>query len=154
MDDADEVRTIKRGIVLAHSGISHEIIGAFFHVYNQLGYGLAESVYQSAMDIALSLRGVPCTREVPLIVCFEGHVVGRYRADLIVANCVLVETKAVEKLTSEHEAQVYNYLKIARLRVGLLFNFGPKAQFRRLILPVTKDLPERPGIEAHDVQIR
>lgn len=141
MDDADAVRITKQSIVLAHSEITQEIIGAFFHVYNQLGYGLAESVYQTAMHIALTLRKVPCAREVPLIVCFEGHVVGRFRADLIVANSVLVETKAVEKLSSEHEAQVYNYLKIARLRVGLLLNFGPKAQFRRLILPVKNDLP-------------
>ncbi|MES2522328.1 MAG: GxxExxY protein [Gemmatimonadota bacterium] len=143
MDDADGTRDFKRSIVLAHSNVSEEVIGAFFHVYNQLGFGLAESVYQSAMDIALSLRAVPCAREVSLTVRFEGHVVGRYRADLIVANCVLVETKAVEKLTSDHEAQVYNYLKIARLRVGLLLNFGPKAQFRRLILPGKKVLPQR-----------
>lgn len=123
---------------LAHGEVSREVIGAFFHVYNVLGYGLAESVYQRALAIALELRGVVAKREVPLQVTFEGRTIGEYRADLVVADRIIVETKSVERVLREHEAQVFNYLKISGLRVGLLLNFGPKAAFRRLLLPESR----------------
>jgi len=131
----------RKMIDLAHGDVSRVVLGAFFHVYNSLGYGLAESVYQRALSIALQMRGVPVVREVPLQVLFEGRTVGEYRADLIVANCILVETKSAEKIVRDHEAQVFNYLKISRLRVGLLLNFGPRASFRRLLLPANRVLP-------------
>ncbi|HYW33242.1 MAG TPA: GxxExxY protein [Gemmatimonas sp.] len=129
-------------IELAHSDTSHQIIGEFYRVYNTLGSGLTESVYQRALVIALGMRGLRLAREVPMTVMFERQVVGEYRADLVVENVILVETKAVERLVRQHDAQVLNYLRISRLRVGLLFNFGPTAQFRRLISPVSAPTPE------------
>lgn len=126
---------------LAHSETTHEIIGAFFQVYNAIGPGLAEVVYQRALVIALDKRGLAVAREVPLTVWYDGRVVGEYRADLIVASRVLVETKAVDKFTREHSAQVYSYLKIARLRIALLLNFGPHPAFRRLLLPASNQFP-------------
>ena len=141
-DQANGHGKTRENIDLAHGEISREVIGAFFHVYNTLGYGLAESVYQRSIAIAIEMRGVTARREVPLHVVFEGRAVGEYRADLIVAERILVETKSTERLLREHEAQVYNYLKISGLRVGLLLNFGPKQIFRRLLRPISQ-LPLR-----------
>ena len=131
---------IRKRLELAHGEISREVIGAFFHVYNSLGYGLLESVYQKALCVALEMRGLATAREVFLPVTFEGHTVGEYRADLIVAGRILVETKSAERLLREHDAQVFNYLKISGLRVALLLNFGPKPVFRRLLLPASRSI--------------
>lgn len=120
---------------LAHGEISREIIAAFFHVYNRIGGQLPESIYAGAMPVALEMRGLKFEREVPFKVVFEGVTVGSYRMDFVVENTMVVELKSVDKLMAAHEAQVYNYLRISKLPVGLLFNFGPKPQHRRLILP-------------------
>ncbi len=141
MSDSGPAQVNKRMIELAHSDISELVIQSFYHVYNKLGSGLPEAVYQEALAVAIRMRGLEVLRELPLSVEFEGHVVGKYRADLIVNRAILVETKAVEKLAREHEAQSYTYLKVARLRVALLMNFGPKPHFKRLILPEVRDLP-------------
>ena len=124
-----------QSIQFAHGDVSHEIIGAFLHVYNRLGNGLAESVYHSAMVIALGMRGLRTQREMPLAVYFEGIVVGVFRADMVVEQTFLVELKSVEKLLRVHEAQVYNYLRISKLPAALLMNFGPQPVYRRLVLP-------------------
>ena len=126
---------IGQSLHLAHGDISKEIIGAYFHVYNALAPRLAESVYHRAMMVALHLRGLRYETEVPLPVWFEGVLVGDFRADLIVERCIIVELKSADRLSGTHEAQLYNYLRIAELPVGLLMNFGPKPSFRRLILP-------------------
>ena len=124
---------------VAHGSISREILGAYFHVYNRLGYLLAEPIYQRAMPIALERRGLSVRREVPMPVRFEGITVGDYRADLVVENTFLVELKSVEKLSTAHDAQVYNYLRISQLPVALLLNFGPTPSYRRLVLPVRRE---------------
>jgi len=123
---------------LAHGAVTREVIGGFLHVHNALGSGLAESVYGRALPIALERRSLTVTREKMLRVWYEGVVVGEFRADLMVDDCVLVELKAVEKLARIHEAQVYNYLRITKLPVGLLLNFGPTPQYRRIMLPEAK----------------
>jgi GxxExxY protein len=118
---------------LKHSEITREIIGVFFSVYNELGGGFLESVYVESLAIALSQAGLPVKREKPLTVRFRGEVVGKFRADLIVGDTVLVEVKACSKLNSVHEAQTLNYLRATTLEVGLLLNFGLRPQFRRLL---------------------
>jgi GxxExxY protein len=118
---------------LKHSEITREIIGVFFAVYNELGGGFLESVYVESLAIALSQVGLPVEREKPLTVRFRGEVVGKFRADLIVGEAVLVEVKACSKLNSVHEAQTLNYLRATSLEVGLLVNFGLRPQFRRLL---------------------
>jgi GxxExxY protein len=120
--------------MLVHGEITRQIIGAFFDVYNALGYGFVESVYQRALPLALTARGVACEREVPLTVRFRGVVVGEYRADLIAEGKVIVEAKVADRIHSFHETQLLNYLRATNIAVGLLLNFGPRPTFRRLLL--------------------
>jgi GxxExxY protein len=105
----------------------------FFEVYNELGPGFLESVYVESLAIALSQAGLSVEREKTLTVRFRGKVVGKFRADLIVGEVVLIEAKACPKLNSLHEAQTLNYLRATSLEVGLLLNFGSRPQFRRLL---------------------
>jgi GxxExxY protein len=131
---------------LKHASITEQIIGVFFDVYNELGSGFLESVYVEALSHALLQAGLLVGREMPLVVVFRGKVVGSFRADLLVNRLVIVEVKACSKLQPLHEAQLLNYLRATDLEVGLLVNFGPRAQFRRLVLDnVLKRHPVRPG---------
>ena len=118
---------------MKHSEITHEVIGVFFAVYNELGPGFLELVYVQSLAIALSQVGLSVERERPLTVRFRGKVVGEFRADLIVEEVVLVEAKACRTLNSLHEAQTLNYLRATSLEVGLVVNFGSRPQFRRLV---------------------
>jgi GxxExxY protein len=119
---------------LRHADLTSKIIGVFFDVYNELGPGFLESVYVEALALAFRQAGLPVDRESLLTVFFRGSVVGKFRADLIVSEAVLVEAKAGSKLHPIHEAQVLNYLRSTALEIGLLFNFGSRPQFRRLVL--------------------
>jgi GxxExxY protein len=118
---------------LKHSAMTERIIGVFFDVYNELGSGFLESVYVEALALALIQAGLSVEREMSLAVCFRGTVVGRFRADLVIGGAVLVETKSCPELNSRHEAQLLNYLRATVLEVGLLLNFGPRPQFKRLL---------------------
>src|ERR1035437_6476745 len=110
------------GLRLVHGDLTREIIGAFYDVYNKLGYGFVESVYQRALPVALSKRGVRCASEVPMNVQFEGVEVGVYRADLIVDRKVIVESKVADKIARVHELQLLNYLRATGLTVVLILN--------------------------------
>ncbi len=121
--------------------ITYRVIGAFFGVYRTLGWGFLESVYQRAMIVALTDAGARAMPEVDLPVYFRGRVVGRYRADLIVDDAVIVEIKAVETLSGAHRAQLLNYLKATSIERGLLLNFGPKPQFERWLLTNDRKAP-------------
>jgi GxxExxY protein len=118
---------------LKHSALSETIIGVFYDVYNELGHGFLESTYAQAMLMALEESGLSAAREVPVPVWFRGRKVGQYFADLIVENVVLLELKASRTLESAHEAQLLHYLRATDVEVGLLLNFGLRAQFRRLL---------------------
>ncbi|MBI2408875.1 MAG: GxxExxY protein [Gemmatimonadetes bacterium] len=128
---------------LAAHDTTRAILSAFYYVYNQLGHGFVESVYQRALGNTLERTGHAVAREAPLTVVFESRVVGLFRADLIVDQCVIVEAKAVEQLAIAHEAQLLNYLHAAQLPVGLLLNFGPRATFRRLVGRAALDAASR-----------
>lgn len=119
---------------LKHASLTEQIIGAFFSVYNSLGVGFAESIYENAMQIALRRWGVACVTQQPLDVEFRGERVGDFRADVIVENKVLVELKCAKAITDPHIAQALNYMKAATLEVGLVLNFGTTASFKRLVL--------------------
>ena len=114
-----------------HADLTEAVIGAFFDVYNDLGYGFLERVYANALALELRERSIGVMREQPIRVCYHGAVVGEYLADLVVGGAVIVETKAVRALLDEHEAQLLNYLKATPYEVGLLLNFGPKPEVRR-----------------------
>jgi len=118
---------------LLHGDVTRRVIGAFYYVYNRLGYGFLESVYQKALANTLERTGTRVHREAPMAVEFEGTVVGDFRADLVVEDRLIVEVKTVERLGSVHEAQLLKYLRVSGLQVGLVLNFGPKATYRRLI---------------------
>ncbi len=116
----------------AHTELTQQIIGVFYDVYNELGPGFLESVYEAAMAIALEQIGLRVQRQASVRVYFRGAVVGEFRADLLVQEVVLVELKAARATDSSHEAQLLNYLRATRIEVGLLLNFGPKPEIKRL----------------------
>ncbi|WP_396201142.1 GxxExxY protein [Gemmatimonas sp.] len=128
---------------LLHGEITREIIGAFYDTYNALGWGYPESIYANAMPIFLRRRGLRLAREVVFPVVLEGVTLGEFRADLVIEHKVIVELKACERIIAAHEAQLISYLKASDLNIGLLLNFGPKAELRRIIwtddLRVLKD---------------
>ena len=119
---------------LLHRELSERVIGAFYETYNELGHGFLESVYENAFAIQLEQCGLLVKRQQPVVVCYQGHVVGEFRAELMVADLLLIEIKAVSTLMSIHEAQLMNYLKATGIRLGLIVNFGLRPQFRRRIL--------------------
>jgi GxxExxY protein len=114
-----------------HSETTEKIIKAYYKVYNTLGYGFLEKVYEKAMMIELKKVGLHAERQVSIKVYYEGEMVGDYYADIIVVNKVIVELKASEALCVEDEAQLLNYLKATEIEVGLLLNFGIKPQLKR-----------------------
>jgi GxxExxY protein len=118
---------------LKHSELTDKIIGVFYDVYNELGYGFLESTYAEALVVALEESGLSAAREVPVPVWFRGRKVGQYFADLFVNGIVILELKAVRSIESGHEAQLLHYLRATEVEVGLLLNFGVRPQFRRLL---------------------
>jgi GxxExxY protein len=114
-----------------HAEITDKIIAAFYKVYNTLGYGFLEKVYENAMVIELRKQGLEVIAQAPITVYYEEHLVGEYFADLLVTNAVIIELKAAKDLADEHEAQLLNYLKATPHEVGLLLNFGPQPRFKR-----------------------
>jgi GxxExxY protein len=115
-----------------HSELTEQIIAVFYEVYNELGYGFLESVYEEAMYRALSSNGLRVVRQAPVPVWFRGEEIGDFRADLVVSDSVLIELKAARAFEPVHEAQLLNYLRATPIEVGLLLNFGPRPQIRRL----------------------
>lgn len=116
-----------------HSEITNLIIKAFYNVYNQLGHGFLEKVYERAMMLELPKHDLWFECQKNIKVFYDGIEVGDYFADLIVNDSVIVELKAVDALAPEHEVQLVNYLKATKTEVGLLLNFGPKPQFKRRV---------------------
>jgi GxxExxY protein len=120
-------------ITLKHWELTNKILGVFFTVYNEMGYGFLESVYEECMALALRDAGLRVERQVPLAVWFRGSKVGEFRADLLIADAVLLGLKSVRALDPVHDAQLLHYLKSTEIEIGLLLNFGSRPQFRRLI---------------------
>jgi GxxExxY protein len=117
---------------LKHKELTETIIGVFFEVYNELGHGFLESVYERAFEVALNSKGLDVKRQIEVPVWFRGQRVGDFTADILIERSVLVELKATRTLDSAHEAQLLNYLRATEIEVGLLFNFGVKPEFKRL----------------------
>lgn len=112
--------------------LTQKIIRMFYDVYNELGTGFLESVYQKSLALALESTGLTVCSRVDIPVWFRGHQVGHFEGDLLVERCVLLELKAASALDSSHQAQLLNYLRATGIEVGLLLNFGPKPEFKRL----------------------
>jgi GxxExxY protein len=114
--------------------ISRRVIGCAFTVANTLGAGFLESVYENALCIELTEQGIAFERQAALQVVYKDRIVGNFVADLVVEGALLVELKALRQLTTDHDAQVMNYLRACGLGVGLLLNFGaPRLEIRRVV---------------------
>jgi GxxExxY protein len=113
--------------------VTEKIIQAFYKVYNKLGYGFSEKVYQNSLVLELCKLGLQVEPRKEIRVYYEDQVVGEYYADIVVNGAVIVELKAVRQMLDEHEAQLLNYLKATAMEVGLLLNFGPKAEIKRKV---------------------
>jgi len=113
--------------------LTEKIIKFFYRVYNTLGYGFLEKVYENAMMIEFRAEDVPAISQYPIDVIYQGEIVGEYYADILVDDKVVVEIKATRALATEHKAQILNYLRATDIEVGLLLNFGPKPEIKRKV---------------------
>lgn len=118
---------------LLHKEITDQVIKAFYTVYNKLGYGFKERVYEKAIEIELNQLGLEVKRQQSIKVYYGRISVGTYYADLVINNKVIIELKAVSKLIEAHKAQLLNYLRASNLEVGLVLNFGLKPEISRKI---------------------
>jgi GxxExxY protein len=116
-----------------HSEITGQILKGFFTVYNELGYGFLEKVYERALVNELINLGLCVESQKKITVYYKDEVVGDYYADIVVEGVIIVELKAVERIVPEHEVQLVNYLKATSTQVGLLLNFGIKPQYKRKV---------------------
>lgn len=116
-----------------HQELTERIIKCFYEVYNTLGYGFLEKVYQRAMMIELAKHELSARSEQPINVSYKGENVGDYSADILVENTIILELKAAQAIVEDHEFQLINYLKATDIELGLLLNFGKKPEIRRKI---------------------
>jgi GxxExxY protein len=124
---------------LIEEELTRSIIGAFFEVYNTLGYGFLEHVYILALELELRDRGHDVARQVGVRITYKGHQLTKQRLDMVIDGKVIVEAKSTLDLHAAARRQVYNYLKATNLEVGLLLHFGPKASFYREIRSSPKE---------------
>ena len=117
---------------LKHRDLTQKIIGIFYEVYNELGHGFLESVYEAALEVALTAKGLSVLRQIEVPVWFRGKKIGDFSADMPVDKCVLLELKAGRALDPAHEAQLLNYLRATEIEVGMLFSFGVRPEFKRM----------------------
>ncbi len=117
-----------------HQEITDKIICAFYNVYNSLGHGFLEKVYENALAIELKKLDLSVVQQESVKVYYEGSQVGDYFADIVVNGLVILELKSAEALRNEHFAQLTNYLKATDKEVGMLLNFGRKPEFKRIVL--------------------
>ncbi len=116
-----------------HTELTSAIIKAAYYVFEYHGFGHSESVYENSLAIQLGKMKLNTLQQHPIKVYFEGHIVGDFKADIIVNNTVIIELKAVEKLHPKHEVQLVNYLKSTEIEVGLLINFGEEIVIKRKV---------------------
>ena len=126
-------KVIKKEII--YKDLSYKIVGLAMQVYNTLGYGFLEKVYENALMVLLRKKGLKAEQQVPLTVYFEGEIVGDYYADIVVEDKIILELKSVEKIIDIHRAQALNYLKATGYRLAILLNFGKeKLEYERIVL--------------------
>lgn len=113
--------------------LTHKIIGCFYKVHDELGAGFLESVYEKALMIELRAIGLQVENQKSINVFYKDQLIGEFKADILVEDKVIIEIKALSKLNNQHEAQLINYLKATKIKIGLLVNFGEKLEFKRRI---------------------
>jgi GxxExxY protein len=138
---------------MIHEELTRTIIQAFFRVYNSLGFGFLEKVYENALAHELRDAGLHAQQQCLIKVLYKGQLVGNYYADILVERKVLLEIKTAEALVTEHEAQLVNYLKATGIEVGLLLNFGPRATFeRKIYTPYTNRPNPRKSVSSAEIR--
>jgi len=128
---------------LLHADLTEKVIGVFYDVYNDLGYGFLESVYENGLSLALSEAGLQVARQKLIDVWYRGTKIGDFRADIIVNDVLLLELKTASTIDHSFEKQTQNYLKATKLEVALILNFGPAPQFRRLVFENKRKVPRQ-----------
>ena len=120
---------------LLHKELVYAIVGCAIEVLNELGHGLNEKPYENALTVEFGLKGIAFEQQARFDVTYKGHLVGEYVPDLIAAKAVVVDTKVIDRITDIERGQMINYLRITRLRVGVILNFKhPKLEWERLVL--------------------
>ena len=114
-----------------HKELTDKIINLFYRVYNKLGYGFLEKIYENALMIELKEENIDAVVQAPIKVYYKGQILGEFFADILADNKIIIEIKAAKVLMEEHEAQLLNYLKATNIEVGLLLKFGPKPEVKR-----------------------
>ena len=130
---------------LKHRELTDRILATFYEVYNELGFGFLESVYENALVIALRENGLLVSQQVRVPVWFRGNLVGDFEADLIVQDLVLLELKSARSIAEAHKTQLLNYLRATEVEVGFLLNFGHKPEFKRMAFDNSRKRPETDG---------
>ena len=121
-----------------YTDISEKVIQQAYFVFNALGFGFLEKIYENALLKRLKSEGLETYQQKSIKVYFEDEPIGEYYADLVVENKVIVEVKSVEKLSKIHEVQLVNYLKASEIEVGLLINFGKSIEIKRKVFSERK----------------
>ncbi|MBZ5682287.1 MAG: GxxExxY protein [Acidobacteriia bacterium] len=129
---------------LKHGDLTEKLIGIFYSIHNELGHGFLESVYEQAFSVSLAESNIFFERQIAVPVWFHGQQIGEFRADLLVDRKVIVELKTGRDIEPGWEEQLLNDLRATEIEVGLLFNFGPNAQFRRYVFENPKKNPRNP----------
>ncbi|MEI6555618.1 MAG: GxxExxY protein [Paludibacter sp.] len=119
---------------LLHKEISEKVIKCYYKVYNTLGYGFLEKVYENALSYELQKLGLKVKCQHPIEVFYENMIVGTYYADIVVDEKIIIELKAVSNLSIEHEYQLINYLKATHIELGFMMNFGKQSEYKRKVL--------------------
>ena len=138
---SDSIRSypVKKWFVMNYSDLTEKIIGCAYRVYNNMGAGFLESVYEKCLAIELETVGLQADFQTPIAVYYADQQVGSFVADIIVSGCVIVELKAVRTLNLAHEVQLVNYLAATKIPVGLLINFGEsKVEIKRRVLDLNR----------------
>jgi len=128
---------------LKHRELTEKIIGTFYDVYNELGHGFIESVYEKSLAIALREQGLEVLQQIAIPVWFRGVQVGDFDADLMIERVVIAELKSARSIDPAHIAQLLNYLKATEIEVGLLLNFGPRPEIKRLLFDNPRKRPPK-----------
>lgn len=133
---------------LKHRELTEKLIRIFFDIYNDLGHGFLESVYQKAFAVSLAENDTFFEQQLAVPVWYHGHQIGDFRADLVVDRKVILELKVGRSMDSAWEKQLLNYLRATNIEVGILFNFGPKAEFRRFAFENERKKRVHPRVSA------
>jgi GxxExxY protein len=129
---------------LEHRDLTEKLIGIFFAVYNELGHGFLESVYEQAFAVLLAEERIFFQRQMAVPVWFRGQQIGEFRADLVFEGKVILELKAGRAIDSSWEKQLLNYLRATDMEVGMLLNFGPRAEFKRYLFDNDRKIRANP----------